>query len=214
MNKGRCIAANVGLKNSNGKYINFLDDDDILMPQHISLLVKTLEESNYCVAYSVAEEHQTKTTNSTEQEWRVKRKLIRYKQPFNRLLLCYMNYIPIQSVMFERSLYERYGGLDENLDVLEDWDLWLRYAIETDFIFVNEVTSIYYTPYKGIKKRKREIHMYKSEKEVVQKHAQYQLKISAEQVNRDMDYIVNVFNKKGIVFYMQKIRNYLLYRDR
>lgn len=54
--------------------------------------------------------------------------MIRYKQPFNRLLLYTFNYIPIQSIMFQKSLYEEYGGFDEKLDNLEDWDLWVRYS--------------------------------------------------------------------------------------
>ena len=50
--------------------------------------------------------------------------------------------------------------------------------------------------------------MHNSEEEVIRKHAQYQLSITAEQANRDMEYIVNVFNKKGFLFYMQKVRNF------
>ena len=41
--------------------------------------------------------------------------MIRYKQPFNRLLLYTFNYIPIQSIMFQKSLYEEYGGFDEKI---------------------------------------------------------------------------------------------------
>ena len=115
--------------------------------------------------------------------------------------------------MFSKTLFEQYGGLDENLQVLEDWDLWVRYSSHCNFLYVPEITSIYHTPYKGNAKHRRESGLHHAEIEVIRKHKQYQIALDAEQINKDMDYILNVFNKKGFLFYMQKIRNFLLYRD-
>lgn len=42
---------------------------------------------------------------------------------------------PIQAVMFRRKLYEMYGGMDERFHLLEDWELWIRYSIESEFYF-------------------------------------------------------------------------------
>lgn len=210
---GRTHAGNTALSMSHGKYLNFLDEDDILLPDHVLLLVDALRCNNARIAYSIAEEHQIKVISQDPYCFKVKRKLIRYKHPFNRLLLCYMNLFPIQSVMFEKTLFEQYGGFDEKLDVLEDWDLWLRYAIQCDFLFVQEVTSVYYTPYKGRKKRIRQSTLNKAGDIAANKYSQYLLTLSAEQINRDMDYILNVFNKKKVLFYLQKMRNFILYRD-
>lgn len=38
-NSGACIARNTGLKESSGEYINFLDDDDSLLPEKIDLQI-------------------------------------------------------------------------------------------------------------------------------------------------------------------------------
>lgn len=209
--KGRCKAGNLGLSMANGKYINFLDDDDLLLPNHVGILVKKLESENAKVAYAIAEEHQIKIDSTGRPI--TKRKIVRYKQPFNRLLLCYMNYFPIQSVMFDVDIYKTCGGFDETLDVLEDWDLWLRYSMENDFIFVNEISSVYYTPYKGKGKKNRDIQLKRSEETAVQKHKKYTLKMDATEVSNEMDYILNVYNKKGIWFYLKKFRNYLMYKD-
>jgi hypothetical protein len=48
--------------------------------------------------------------------------------------------------MFEKSLFEQYGGLDETVDALEDWDMWVRYSLHTDFAFLLKTTSIYRVP--------------------------------------------------------------------
>ena len=211
--QGRCRAGNWGMQQAAGKYLNFLDDDDLLLPNHVSVLAKRLEASGSLAAYAISEEHQVRKHRNADGAYRIKRKLIRYRQPYNKLLLCYMNYIPIQSIMFRRTLFEQYGGLDEELNVLEDWDLWVRYSSHCDFLFVPELTSVYHTPYKGKYKHRRESGLHQAEDEVIRKHRQYQITFDAEQINKDMNYILNVFNRKGFLFYMQKIRNFLLYRD-
>ena len=211
--RGRCKAGNLGLEAAKGKYVNFLDDDDLLLPSHVETLVTRMEEAGHMAAYSIAEEHQVRKCKQNQVKGVVKRKLIRYRQPYSRLLLCYLNYIPIQSIMFRRSLYEELGGFDEGLEVLEDWDLWVRYSTRYDFLYIPTVTSIYHTPYKGRQKHQREGYMQKVSQEVLEKHKQYNMSMTAWQVNHEMDYILNVFNKKRFLFYMQKIRNFLLYRD-
>ena len=40
-----------------------------------------------------------------------------------------------------------FGGLDETLDALEDWDLWVRYSLHTDFTCVKKTTSVYRVPH-------------------------------------------------------------------
>lgn len=125
-----------------------------------------------------------------------------------------MNLFPIQSVMFDRTLFEQYGGFDETLDVLEDWDLWLRYSMHCDFLRISAITSVYYTPFKSKKKQKREIALHSADEQLAVRRSAYRITLDANQISNDMDYIVNVFNKKSIWFYLQKVRNYLLYRDR
>lgn len=51
LNNGVSYARNLGLKHANGKYIQFLDADDLLLPQKLALQVQLLESSNADVAY-------------------------------------------------------------------------------------------------------------------------------------------------------------------
>lgn len=54
----------------------------------------------------------------------------------------------IQSVLFERRLYQQRGGFETDMDALEDWVLWLRYAYGHQFVYVPKVTSMFRTPAK------------------------------------------------------------------
>jgi len=74
------------------------------------------------------------------------RHLTRHYQRFDRITLWHHNYLPIQAVMFNRRLYEQRGGFHEDMDQLEDWNLWTRYTLEDEFVLVEKTTSKYRVP--------------------------------------------------------------------
>jgi len=96
--------------------------------------------------YALADETGIEILSKEPYHYSVKFQRRGHTRAFNRTLLCYRNYIPIQAMLFERSLYEESGGLDESLDALEDWDLWLRFAMRADFGFIEKLTSVYRVP--------------------------------------------------------------------
>lgn len=211
---GRAKAGNRALELAEGEYINFLDDDDGLFPEHIEVLVKELAHDNKRVAYSVAEERKIVATSKMPYMYKVKRKFIKYRQPFNRMLLYTFNYIPIQSAMFHKSLYEELGGFDESLDTLEDWDLWVRYSTKTDYGFVNQVTSFYHVPYnKSIwKGRKESLNRYLAP--VYEKFATYPITLQVKDINKDMTYVIREYKNHGVLRYFRLFFRAVLLGDR
>lgn len=200
---GRSAVGNRAMALATGEYLNFLDDDDMLFPGHVETLVSRLIEEPNLAAYSVAEERQLKADSDNLTAYKIKRKTIRFNQPFNRLLLYTFNYFPIQTVMFSRKLYEQYGGLDERLDSLEDWDLWVRYATHTDFTYVNEVTSCYHIPYRTKNKKSRKGLMVDNREMLYQKFEQYQSTLSVRQINDEMTYVIREYKNKGLLRYLR-----------
>ncbi|MDE7313093.1 MAG: glycosyltransferase family 2 protein [Eubacterium sp.] len=195
---GRSRAGNQAMQLSSGKYLNFLDDDDGLLPEHVECLVRALCGRKEKAAYSVAQERQIVT-----RDIRAKRNFIRYRQPFHRLLLCTCNYIPIQSMLFERSLFETYGGFDEKIERMEDWDLWVRYSMATDFVFVNQVTSYYHVPYGAKGKKKRGTELKRDADRLHEKFRLYHTTMSAEQLRQEMEYVIREYKNKGLVRYIR-----------
>ena len=214
--KGRCYVGNLGMQLATGTYFNFLDDDDIFLPNHLQVLQETIDREGVKAAYGWAEEHQIIITDKEKYAFAVKHKMFRYKQPFNRVLLCYHNYIPIQSILFSRELYDRYGGFDEQLEVLEDWDLWVRYAVHEKFVMVPIATSVYYTPYKASLKEGRQKQLDDGLAAVHKKHQELMLSCSVSEINKDVEYLLTAYTppENGKRYYLKKIWNFLFHKDK
>ena len=181
-NFGRSKVGNMAMEMAHGKYLNFLDDDDLFYADHVEVLVKTLTESKNKAAYAFAFETPVEVKSKDPYEYIVYDYLGIHKKKFDRIELCHHNYIPIQCIMFEKSLFEAYGGLDETLDALEDWDLWVRYSLYTDFDCVEKTTSIYRVPKVKEINAKRQKDLDDALIVVREKHKGYQQRISVYDV--------------------------------
>lgn len=212
--RGRAGAGNIGLSLAKGEYFNFLDDDDEFYPEHIEKLLHVIMEENTMAAYSIAQERQIRITGRYPYVFRVKRKLVRYKQPFNRLMLYYQNYIPIQSILFSRNFYDVKGGFDERMDMLEDWDLWIRYSTYSKFSFLQEITSAYYILFNRQNRKSRDFAFYSAEKSLYHKFASYELKLNVQEVNGEVRQIIENYLSLRIVKYLRRILYFLLYGEK
>ncbi|WP_143845068.1 glycosyltransferase family 2 protein [Nostoc sp. T09] len=144
---GRCHTGNLGLSQTTGKFIVFLDDDDLFFADHIEVLAnELLSNPNIAATYSTSWEVGTKLISVEPLKYiEISYKTI-YQQPFSRDLLFQHNFIPIQSILFDRKLYDYHGGFDEALENFEDWNLWTRYSLKDDFLFIDKTTSMYRVP--------------------------------------------------------------------
>ena len=143
---GRARAGNIALQQASGEWLNFLDDDDLLFADHVEVLVAAVRGANALAAYGFAWEAATRAADPAVGSHEEVDVAPRYRQAFDRGRLWRQNYLPIQSVLFHRSLWERHGGFEEDMDQLEDWNLWTRYAADHDFVAIGKTTSKYRVP--------------------------------------------------------------------
>ena len=139
--RGRSAAGNAGMKAANGDLACFLDDDDWLEPHHAACLAEAHRLASDAVAtYSLANEI------AVDRRQRPVRRRVVGRIPLPRERLWLGNVLPIQAVLFRRDSFDRAGGLDEGLEALEDWDLWLRLSALGRFVGVDAVTSSFRVP--------------------------------------------------------------------
>jgi GT2 family glycosyltransferase len=138
--KGRGGALNAGVAAADRRWVSFLDDDDILYPFHLELLLNGVEQSGFPVAYGLVD----KVLYRVEPE----RYVVLARQGFGAFefdpqLLLAANRITIHSFVAPRQLILDVGGFDEELPVLEDWDFLIRLSRRVPFTFVRRTTCEY-----------------------------------------------------------------------
>ncbi len=138
-NKGVAAARNTGLKNAKGKYIAYLDDDDIYYTNHLQTLVEKLESSKNKVAYSDTYFVQSSLDENGEEI--IESKTLPYSFDFSKELLLLMNIAPTQCFMHAKECIDKIGYFDENFSTHEDWEYWIRLSQQYDFLHIKEVTS-------------------------------------------------------------------------
>lgn len=138
---GRCAAGNKGIEEASGKYISWLDDDDLYYPNHLKTLVELLEQGEYQAAYSDA--YEAKQRRLPDGTYEVVSKQVMMSNDFHPVRFFMDCPFHIVSFMHRKSCVERLGGLDVELDVLEDWDLFFRLAQDYPFKHIPVVTAEY-----------------------------------------------------------------------
>ncbi|GMU43500.1 MAG: hypothetical protein AMXMBFR25_14860 [Lysobacterales bacterium] len=143
---GRARAGNLALAMARGQWLNFLDDDDLLYPDHVENLLAVAQQEGVPGVYGIGWEVPTQVENEHPLRYRETDWLLRFQMPFNHATLWVENFMPIQCVLFHRRLYEQHGGFAEDMDQLEDWNLWTRYTLQDRFVLVDKTTSLYRVP--------------------------------------------------------------------
>jgi glycosyltransferase involved in cell wall biosynthesis len=144
-NRGKAATLNEALPISDGKYIAYLDDDDLYYPNHIEILVDALENQAPCqVAYSDLYKAHCKVNPDGSRQ--ILSKVVEVSRDFDRFLMLHFNHALHVSLMHHRDLLEKTGPYNEKLNILIDWDMTRRLVFFSDFYHLPEVTGEFYGP--------------------------------------------------------------------
>lgn len=138
-NRGRSAAAQAGVEAATGDCVGFLDDDDLLAPEHLESLTAMLGDG-VDVAYSDAA---VVCYEPSTDGWRESSRRLPYSRDFDRAILLLDNYIPFHTVLMTREALERAGSFDPQLPIFEDWDLLIRLSRSSNFVHLARTTCEY-----------------------------------------------------------------------
>ena len=138
--RGRSEAGNLGAEAARSPHIFFLDDDDLLGPEFLSLL-NHIDAHDHPpgrgVLYGKVEAFHCNSNGSKGETYRF------FGRDFDPVALLWENYIPFNAAIIPRNLFLEAGGLDSQLRVFEDWDLFLRLGEKAEFTY-HPVLVAYY----------------------------------------------------------------------
>ncbi len=134
-NRGAAAARNVGLKAARGEYINFLDADDLLLPEKLSMQVAYLEaHPEVDIIYGDTEYFYEDGTERSPRRFSLGLRTPPYPLSGNMLEVLVINSVfAVHAALVRRSRLLEVGGFDERLLSAEDHDLWLRMATYCQF---------------------------------------------------------------------------------
>ena len=121
--RGRSETANAGVHAATSDFVVFLDDDDLMYPEHLATLA-----AGTSPCYSDA------VSAFAHARMRI------FSRDFDRELLLLDNYIPLPTLLIRRADFLDLGGFDPEFDLFEDWDFVIRLAQRAAFTHIARVT--------------------------------------------------------------------------
>lgn len=146
-NSGRSEARNTGIKAAKGKYVAFLDSDDLWTPGKLETQIDILEK-NHDIDFLFGDKQRFSNDGRIIIHSMFKEKgydeiffgdSLYVRDAYKKLLD--EPFIPTGTVIMKRDCFDEAGLFDKDI-YAEDWDFWLRVALFKNMAYANELWEL------------------------------------------------------------------------
>jgi len=130
--QGVSAARNRGIQTARGKWIAFLDDDDLWLPEKLETQIRFFSQNPEAM---ICQTQEIWIRNGRRVNPRKKHRKYSGDIFAPSLLLCLVS---PSAVMIRRDLFERVGYFDEDMPACEDYDLWLRISAQFPIFLIDQ----------------------------------------------------------------------------
>jgi glycosyltransferase involved in cell wall biosynthesis len=132
--RGQAAAINECRAKGTATYVSWLNSDDLLLSGGLKRLVDTLDRYPHAPAAYGKVWNRVEATGVQQPVW---------TEPFSEARLALRCIVSQPGTLIRRSAWEAVGGLDENLNMAIDYDLWWRlYKKFSTFAFIDEYVAL------------------------------------------------------------------------
>ena len=135
-NKGPAAARSLGIKESAGDLVAFLDSDDWWDREKLAVQVRGMQQNpGFIISH-------------TQEVWYKNGRLLNQKKKHEKfhgyifdkcLPLCVVS---MSTAMIRKRLFDNIGLFDENLPCCEDYDFWLRASVKHPFLLIDRPLTL------------------------------------------------------------------------
>ena len=133
-NEERGAARNFGTKNAKGKYVNFFDSDDVMLPHHLQTAydyLMTNQDAQWLhLAYDYRDQQGTLLASKND-----------FKEETSKTIL-FDNVLSCNGIIMRKDVADLHPFREERaLASSEDWELWIRLVCRYRLFMLNTITS-------------------------------------------------------------------------
>ncbi|KDN53978.1 glycosyltransferase family 2 protein [Flavobacterium seoulense] len=144
-NKGASTCRNIGIENSKGDFIQFLDSDDLISKNKLEQQILMITDFNENIICTCKWSRFTKIPNDS-----VNFESLDSYNDFNNIpdflkaLSSSKGYFPIHSYLIKKSIIDKSGLWNEYLSLNDDSEFLIRLLCNTDKIYFAKKANVYY----------------------------------------------------------------------